>query len=149
MKDLFDPEAAADIYGRIENLTPEAKALWGKMNVAQMLSHIQVPIEVALGDKKLKRTLIGLLFGRIAKKKLFDEKPFPQNLPTDASFLRKGDHDFDIEKQRVSSLLNRFVSGGHAGLSHLPHPFFGKMTPTEWGTSMHKHLDHHLRQFGV
>jgi hypothetical protein len=25
----------------------------------------------------------------------------------------------------------------------------GKMTPEEWAILMYKHLDHHLRQFGV
>jgi hypothetical protein len=29
------------------------------------------------------------------------------------------------------------------------HPMFGKMTADQWGRSMWKHLDHHLRQFGV
>jgi len=149
MNNIFDPATVGSIVSRIEKLQPDSKALWGKMNAAQMLSHIQVPIEVAVGDKNLKRTLIGFLFGGIAKKKLFSEKPFPQNLPTDPSFIRKGEHDFEMEKQKIISLLNRFVSGGESGLSQLPHPFFGKLTPTEWGTSLWKHLDHHLRQFGM
>jgi len=114
-----------------------------------MLTHIQVPMEVGLGDKKLKRTFIGLLFGGMAKKKLFDEKPFNQKLGTDASFVRKGDHDFETEKQKAIALLNRFLSGGADGLTNDPHPFFGKLTPTEWSSSLWKHLDHHLRQFGV
>lgn len=149
MNNIFDQATVANINSRLEKLQPDSKALWGKMNVAQMLSHIQVPMEVALGDKKLKRTLIGLLFGRIAREKLFTEKPFPENLPTDPSFIRKGEHNFGEEKQKVTLLINRFVSGGESGLSQLPHPFFGKLTATEWGTSLWKHLDHHLRQFSV
>ncbi|MCW3086831.1 MAG: hypothetical protein JWQ78_217 [Sediminibacterium sp.] len=149
MKDIFDPVVAAGIIGRMNLLGEDSPALWGKMNVGQMLAHVQVPIEVALGDKQLKRTLIGLLFGKMAKKKLFDEKPFPKSLPTDPSFVRKGEHDMTTEKQKVTMLLNRLVSAGHAGISQLTHPFFGKMTPVEWGTSLYKHLDHHLRQFGV
>jgi hypothetical protein len=34
-------------------------------------------------------------------------------------------------------------------LTSAPHPFFGPMTQQEWETLMWKHLDHHLRQFGV
>ena len=30
-----------------------------------------------------------------------------------------------------------------------PHPFFGRMTGEEWDRLLWKHLDHHLRQFGV
>lgn len=109
-----------------------------------MLSHVQVPLKVALGEVKPRRTFIGFLFGGMAKKKSFSEKPFPQNLPTDASFIRKGGHDFDMEK---NGLVNRFVAAGTSGLSKEPHPFFGKLTEKEWSTSLWKHIDHQLRQF--
>jgi hypothetical protein len=149
MKELFDKSHASEILERLKKLEPDSKPLWGKMNVSQMLSHIQGPIEVGLGDKKLKRTFIGLLFGKIAKRKLYGDGPFTRNLPTDASFVRKGDHDFEMEKQKVVELLNRFVAAGPEGLTKNPHPFFGKLTPTEWSSSSWKHLDHHLSQFGV
>ena len=33
---------------------------------------------------------------------------------------------------------------------HCPaHPFFGPMTDEEWGILIHKHLEHHFRQFGL
>jgi hypothetical protein len=147
MENIFN--GAAGILDRIAKLQPDSKALWGKMNVAQALAHMQAPVEVALADRKLKRNLIGFLFGGIAKKKLLNEKPFAKNLPTDASFVRKGTYDFAEEKETLVNLLNRLVSGGEAGLTQLPHPFFGKLTDTEWGISLWKHFDHHLRQFGV
>jgi len=149
MKNLFDPSAAEEILSRFDKLQPDSKALWGKMNVAQMLAHIQVPTQVALGDRKLKQSLPGLLFGRIAKKKLLSEKPFPTSLPTDPSFLMKGDHDFQTEKQKALALLNRLAAGGESALTKNTHPFFGKMTADEWGILTWKHMDHHLRQFGV
>lgn len=149
MKNLFDPSAAADIFSRFEKLQSDSKALWGKMNAAQMLAHIQVPTQVALGDRKLKQSLPGLLFGRIAKKKLLSDKPFPTGLPTDASFLMRGEYDFQTEKQKALALLKRLSVGGEAGLTKNTHPFFGKMTADEWGILTWKHLDHHLRQFGI
>ena len=149
MKNLFDPTAAADILSRFEKLEPDSKALWGKMYVAQMLAHIQVPAQLALGDRQLKKNILGLLFGRIAKKKLLSEKPFPAGLPTDPSFVMKGEYDFHIEKRKALALLNRLVGGGETGLIKQTHPFFGKMTADEWGILTWKHLDHHLRQFGV
>jgi len=30
-----------------------------------------------------------------------------------------------------------------------PHPSFGEFTKEQWGQLEYKHLDHHLRQFGV
>jgi len=29
------------------------------------------------------------------------------------------------------------------------HSFLGRLRSDEWGVMMHKHLDHHLRQFGL
>ena len=29
------------------------------------------------------------------------------------------------------------------------HPAFGNLSQTQWGQMQYKHLDHHLRQFGV
>jgi hypothetical protein len=29
------------------------------------------------------------------------------------------------------------------------HPAFGPLTPAQWGALSFRHLDHHLRQFGV
>lgn len=149
MENLLNEHHATALLARIDALHPESKAEWGKMNVGQMLAHIQVPILVAIGEKKLKRTLVGILFGGIAKRKLTGEKPFPKNLPTDPSFIKKEEHDFNKEKEQLVSLIKRVVASGEAGLTPLPHPFFGKMTNEEWGSSLWKHLDHHLRQFGV
>lgn len=44
VKNLFDPAVKHEIIVRINKLAPESKPLWGKMNVAQMLAHLQVPI---------------------------------------------------------------------------------------------------------
>jgi hypothetical protein len=149
MNDLFDPTAYREIIARIDSLNAGSQPLWGKMNVAQMLSHLQAPVVIGLGDVKLKQRLIGLLFGRIAKKKLFGNEPFKRNLPTDPSFVRKDTHDFETEKQKLKETLQRFHDGGPEALTKDPHPFFGKLTTEEWSTSMYKHLDHHLRQFGA
>jgi LPS sulfotransferase NodH len=46
-------------------------------------------------------------------------------------------------------LIDRFASGGPAGCAQHPHSFFGPLTPAEWAELNYKHLDHHLRQFGV
>jgi hypothetical protein len=149
MENIFDKATADAILFRLEQLQPNSKSLWGKMNVAQMLSHLQAPVEVAIGEKTLKRNLIGMLLGSFAKKQLVNDKPFKKSLPTDGSYIRKSEHVFDEEKTKLISLFNRFVAGGTAGLIKSPHPFFGKMTEAEWSYSLWKHFDHHLRQFGV
>jgi hypothetical protein len=54
-----------------------------------------------------------------------------------------------MEKEALLELVNKFYASGPAGITKFPHPFFGSFTPDQWGKSMYKHLDHHLRQFGV
>ncbi|MEO8514758.1 MAG: hypothetical protein ABI543_14465, partial [Ignavibacteria bacterium] len=67
---------------RISGISSDSKALWGKMNVAQMLYHCRQPILAGLGEIKSKRKLIGYLFGSLAKKQMLSDKPFKKGLPT-------------------------------------------------------------------
>jgi hypothetical protein len=84
------------------------------------------------------------------KKKLIDNgEDFKHNLPTSKQFKMESDFDFKKEQEL---LINMVQSVGHKGESAIKmkiHPFFGQMTPNEWGILFYKHLDHHLKQFGV
>ena len=147
IKNLFEPSVKQEIIDRINKLTADSKALWGKMTVGQMLAHCQVPIGVAEGTHKLKRTFIGRIFGPIAKPMLFNDKPFKRNLPTDKSFIMTGaEKDFYMEKGKLLTAINNFTE---ANMVNEPHPFFGKLTKEQWSKGSWKHLDHHLKQFGV
>jgi hypothetical protein len=85
----------------------------------------------------------------MAKKQLLADKPFKQNLPTAPQFMVKDYGVFESEKQKLTAMINKFQQGGPGKLSQDPHPFFGKLTVDEWDQLQWKHLDHHLRQFGV
>ena len=149
MKNLFETDTVNQILNRINNLQPGTKPVWGKMNVSQMLAHCHAPLHVALGDKQLKRGLIGLLFGAIAKKQMLRPGDMKRNLPTDPSFLVKDDRNFDESKKQLQSLILRFSASDPLFIAGKNHPFFGKMSSDEWGLLQWKHLDHHLKQFGV
>ena len=149
MKSIFIKEYNDEIIGRINKLTSDAKPQWGKMNAGQMLAHCTVGVRIAFGEQKLKRVFIGILFGRLAKKILVNDKPFRHSSPTAKEFIIAGDRNFEEEKARLISYVMRFAKDGEKVLRKEPHPFFGKLTTTEWDGLMWKHLDHHLRQFGV
>jgi hypothetical protein len=97
MDNLFQLTTADNILVRLQKLQPDSKPLWGKMNVSQMLAHCKVPLEVALGQKQLKRTFIGFVFGKIGKKQMLKEEPFKRNLPTDPHFIVKDNRNFADE----------------------------------------------------
>jgi hypothetical protein len=59
------------------------------------------------------------------------------------------ERDLRPERERLLGLIDRFAAAGPAGCTKHPHSFFGRLTPEEWAILTYKHLDHHLRQFGV
>jgi hypothetical protein len=69
-------------------------------------------------------------------------------MPTDKTFIVSDQRNFGEEKKKLLALIERFVRLGPNGISKEKHPFFGKLTPDEWGGLMRNHLNHHLKQFG-
>jgi Protein of unknown function (DUF1569) len=148
MMSLADASQNAAAIQRIEALRGDTPPQWGRMTCAQMLAHCQKPLQVAAGDLKLGRRLIGRLLGGWAKKKFVDSNaPFNQNSPTDPAFRILDERDFESERAGLIEIVKRY--GEQGVVTRDPHPFFGSLTPAEWDRLMWKHLDHHLRQFGV
>jgi hypothetical protein len=119
------------------------------MDVGQMLVHCQQPIKVAFGELRLKRGILGFLLGGYAKRILLKDKPFQINLPTVGEFRIKQAVDFEKAKSDIIKMIQAFAEKGAKAIVSDVHPFFGRMTLPEWDTLQWKHLDHHLRQFGV
>ncbi len=147
LKNLFDPTVKQEIIDRIHKLSAQTQPQWGKMNVAQMLAHLQQPIGVAQGVHKLPRTLFGRIVGPMVKSIIYNDKPFKRNLPTDKSFVMISyEKDFEKEKQSLINMINNFKE---ESIVNETHTFFGKLTRKQWSVGTWKHLDHHLQQFGV
>lgn len=147
VKNLFESTVKKEIVDRINKLTPETVQQWGKMNVAQMLAHVQVPMGVALGTNTVKGNWLMKLILPLFKKNLYDEKPWKQGLPTDKSFIMTGkEKDFVQEKNQLLEKIDRFTENN---MINEAHPVFGKLSKEQWSKATWKHLDHHLRQFGV
>lgn len=149
METLFHQPDVYNILQRIEKLTPGSERQWGKMNVAQMLAHCNVSMETAMGKNVIKRLFIGRIIGTVLKKSVLSQKPFGKNSPTDKSYVFKSDVNFEEAKFKTIASVKQFFEGGPSKCTTHPHPFFGKFTPEQWAVFQWKHLDHHLRQFGV
>lgn len=120
----------------------------GKMDVSQMMAHTSVAFKVPLSKEKLPRMFLGFLLGWMMKSKLYNDSPWKKGLPTAPDFIIKDQRNIEEEKKLIQ-LVDAFHQAGSDGITKYPHPFFGKFTPEQWGKSMYKHLDHHLKQFGV
>jgi hypothetical protein len=149
MESLFDAAERDAILTRIAALQPASERQWGKMNPAQMLCHCALALETATGDRPMKQKFLGKLLMPFIRKTILGPKPFSRNSPTDPTFIASDDRNFDAERTRLLGLIARFVARGTAAAGRATHSFFGKLSGEEWGELMYKHLDHHLRQFGV
>jgi hypothetical protein len=149
MKNLFQPEAVDEVISRIDKLQPAAQRQWGKMDVAQMMAHCSAALDIASGRLIRPRILIGRLIGPLARPIYSNDKLFSRNGPTDKKLVISDRRDFQREQEQLKVRIWQFHQGGEAQCTIHPHPFFGALTPHEWSTGMYKHLDHHLRQFGV
>ncbi|HLY42240.1 MAG TPA: DUF1569 domain-containing protein [Terracidiphilus sp.] len=150
MKNLWQPETVQELKDRLARLTPDSPRQWGKMTPAQTMAHCAMGMELALGDRRPPRMLIGRLIGAVIKPMAFkEEEPMRRNSPTIPGMEVSDDRDFASERDILRALIDRFASAGPGGCTSHPHSFFGRLTPEEWSFWMYKHIDHHLQQFGA
>jgi hypothetical protein len=147
VRNLFNTADRDDLLRRLSSLQTSSPRQWGKMDVAQMLAHCAVTMEVACGDSIKKQSFIGRVLAPFVRKSALGEKPFQRNGPTDPAFKIAGGREFAAERARLTALVDKFCSRGPAAAEGLVHSFFGRLTADEWARLMYKHIDHHLRQF--
>jgi len=150
LPNIFSKEVAEEVIERIEKLKPETQPLWGKMDAAQMLAHCCVAYEMVYTDIHPKPDFImGFILKNFIKKQVVSNKPYKKNSKTAPAFLVSGEKDFDAEKKcliayiRETEVLGSYIFDGK--MSHS----FGPLSANEWNNMFYKHLDHHLKQFGV
>ena len=140
--------AYKDIYERIESLQATNMRQWGKMDIAQMLTHCNIPIEEAIGKTPAKDSS-NFLSKTLIKWVVLRKKPFGKNLPTVPSFVVTDERIFEEEKQRLLENVKAFYEKVQKHGEFAPHPGFGKLSKEDWGFLTWKHLDHHLQQFSA
>ncbi len=146
MKTVFDKATREELITRINSLSENSTAQWGKMNVYQMLKHSTLWEEWVAGKTRHKQVFIGKLLGKILLRRVLkDEKPFGKNAPTLPDFtIKETNGDLVAEKAKWVSLINGYENFSNPNFVHA---FFGKMTKEQIGQLAYKHSDHHLRQF--
>jgi hypothetical protein len=149
MRSLFTPADREALSHRLAALEPTAQRHWGRMEPAQMLRHCALAMGDPLGERSVKQAFLGKLVTPFIRGAVFGDKPFRRNSPTDPAFVVSDPSDFEAERSRLATLLDQVVQRGPVKTEGRVHPFFGRLSGAEWGTLIYKHIDHHLRQFGV
>lgn len=151
IKDIFNQQISDEVVGRINRLTPETQRLWGTMDVAQMLAHCNVPYAYTFTPEKFKKPnfLMKFILSNFVKKIVVSETPYKQNERTSPNFVISDQRDFEKEKAILIDNLTKCQELGRDYFEGKDNFSFGKMTANEWNALYYKHIDHHLRQFGI
>jgi hypothetical protein len=150
MKTLRDETCRSELISRVESIKGDEVPAWGKMSLEQMLSHL-----VQSGDMPFERVMDdhSNVFSRnLLKPLVLYVLPIPKDVKVGPELDQQQDgrkpQGFDNDKAALIESLKKLgtLPDGHDCKGH---PFFGPMTAKQWGVMAYKHIDHHLRQFGV
>src|SRR5262245_8404867 len=108
MKNLFEQETFDEVISRIDKLQPTSQRHWGKMDVAQMMAHCSITMDIASGRLNLPRILIGRLIGPFFKSIYTNEKPLGKNGPTGKELVVAGQKDFAPEREQLKVKVRQF-----------------------------------------
>ncbi|MEO0527701.1 MAG: DUF1569 domain-containing protein [Bacteroidota bacterium] len=149
MKSIFEEAAYREVLERLEKIDERTQREWGKMDAGQMFYHCQFPLSLALGRYHMKKPNPFMrLVMKSFRDSMYNDKLWKPNLPTYKPFKVDRPKSFQNEKNKLIALIHDMY-GERDKTIWKPHPAFGNLTPKQWGQMQYKHLDHHLRQFGV
>ena len=150
MKNIFEKEVTQEVVARINNILPNSPSKWGKMSVSQMLAHCNVTYEMVFEDTHKKpNAIMKFILKSFVKKIVVNEVPYKTSSQTSPAFIIKDDRSFELEKKRLVDHLTKTQKLGESHFDNKESHSFGKLNKTEWNNMFYKHLDHHLKQFGV
>jgi hypothetical protein len=143
----------AALVGRLHRLTPSTERRWGTLTAAEMLCHLGDSCESVLGLRVppgppasgRARPLLKWFI-------LYAPLPWPKGVRTRPGVdpHREGTRPGDFESDRARAIrgLNALAVAPAEGLNPF-HFMVGPMSRQDWQRWAHKHVDHHLRQFGL
>ena len=150
IKNIFDKQVVTEIIERLDKLTPTTPQLWGKMNVSQMLAHLNVTYEMTYENIHPKPNFfLRFILKSFVKSKVVGEATYAKNGQTAPAFIMSNDKDFDKEKNRLIAKLHKTQELGASHFENKENLSFGVLSSKEWNNLFYKHIDHHFSQFGV
>jgi uncharacterized protein with PQ loop repeat len=149
---LAHAECKAEILARVRSLRSDSARRWGRMSAHQMVCHVIDCNRMALGELEVTATKARVPRAFVKWVSLYTPMPWPAGLPTnpeldqDARGMRPG--NFSADQAALEATVEQLTS--RAGRGEWPrHPDFGEMSEGDWLRWGYRHIDHHLRQFGL
>ena len=96
---IYNSQTTAETLKRLSALTPETQPIWGKMNAAQMLAHLNVSYDLAYEKINPPVSFFTKLMMKLFVKNIIvSEKPYPKNSRTAPVFIIANEREFEKEK---------------------------------------------------
>lgn len=138
----------------LKDLPADAKGKWGKMNGQQMVEHVTGFFKVSSDRLHLPLVTPAEHLPKF-KEFLMSEKEFRENTKAPVQILP--DKPLPVRKANMEEAirgLEKSVEEFFSFFSDDPekktiHPVFGELNFAEWIQLHHKHVTHHLKQFGL
>lgn len=143
---IYDERARAALLQRLEALRPDAVPRWGRMTAPQMVTHLLEAYRMPSGDLRIRRAAVP--FRALVRWLMLYVLPFPKGAPTAPQLLARVPASWDADAAALRAAIAA-ATRPHAGTPVGDHPLFGDMSVDDWGVLLHKHTDHHFRQFGI
>jgi hypothetical protein len=146
MKSLWNEADRKATLARIDRVADGAPPRWGKMTADRMLSHLAASIRMANGELPAKSKRLPIRYFPLKQLIIF-WLPFPKGAPTAPELLLDPEAPVSTLKPELKAQIERFAT--RTSTTFPEHPAFGILTRRAWGVLTYRHVDHHLRQFGV
>lgn len=147
MKTLFDRELREGLLARLQHVTAETRPRWGKMNAEQMLAHLVEAMRMGLGEFTPRPKRMVTRYPPFRQLFVY-WLPWPKGAPTARELLPSDRREIDVSKREIVRLVNA-IAERQSEKEWPDHPAFGKLGGRGWGVLGWRHIDHHLRQFGL
>lgn len=149
-----EPFVLHEAIALLKNASPEISAHWGKMNLTQAVEHLSDFFDVSSG--KISSPLV-TPEDQLPKYKAFlmSDIPFRENTKAPATVVSETpapirSSSYEAAVQELQQSIERFRAHfmNHPDVPTV-HPVFGPLRYPEWIRLHTKHLQHHLKQFGL
>lgn len=153
MKTIAEDPVLAGLVSRLRNLTPDSARRWGTLTPGEMLCHLGDAGESVLGLRVPPGPPPSGARRRVVKWViLYSGMPWPKGAKTRPGVdpKREGTRpgDFERDRTRVITGLTALASAPAQQLNPV-HFMVGPMSRRDWQRWAYRHVDHHLRQFGL
>ena len=146
-KSFSNALARQELLDRLERLAPETTPRWGTMTAPQMLAHLVDWMLMAKGELKTAPKNRLLRYPPLKQLAIY-WLPFPKGVPTAPELISRKPLEWAAERAALRTHMEWFENL-NSNVVWPEHPVFAKLSGKAWCVLGYRHMDHHLRQFGI